>query len=478
MVEYPLRFVRELQDDNPWWNGGRKPAPSFKRSDYVHFVREITDRGVHIVIGPRRVGKSSLLFQLINHLLENGVRSEHILYLSLERPYFDLLPNKIQDAVEYYETTVLQAQIGKGDRVYLFVDEAQYDPAWARLFKQYVEQNRNITAYISGSSAQALFKHAAESGAGRFHTHYMMTMKFRDVLRFRRTEQEEEIFRLSQNLRDALCKSIKDNDPPHYVKQAQQVSIKLAALRPEGILEEYLLKGGYPEMYSEKPWREVSMYYQINVFDKIIAKDVVNVFNIKQPDKVRSLLVQLLDKTAMSLERTKLAELINVKSKRGALDQYISALAEAFLIRTAVKYRKQRGRPSTKARKFFASDPGLRNVVLGVDHLTPEERGALMETVVFNHVLRLEYFVDRQVRSTGFYWSEDHERDIVLDTRKLRAVVPIEVKAGQADNHDAIKVRRTCSILKVPLGILIGGESISEHKGVISVPAWLFLLSC
>ena len=478
MVTYPEVFVLGLAKDNPWWTGGKPDAPPFHRSDYQHFIEDIDQTGVHLVIGPRRVGKSKMLFQMIQYLLDKGVSPRRIIYISLERTYFDILSNKLLDTITYYETHIANEKIGAGGRTYLFVDEAQYDYSWSRLFKEYAEQQREMTAYISGSSSPAIFKGSAESGAGRFHTHYVMTMKFRDALRLRKMEHADEISEVSHKLRAALLKSLKEGKPKHYVDAALTAAQELADLAPDAVLDEYLLKGGYPEFYFKDSWPEISTYYRDDVFGKILQNDVVNVFNIRNPDKVKSLLVQLLYKTASHLEREKLAQLINVKSGRGMLDQYIEALSKAYLIRAALKYRKQPGRPSTKAKKFFAADPGMRNAILGIERPSQEELGALLETVVFNHILRLEYHIDQQVRELGFFYGEEYERDIILQSSKLPAVVPIEVKLGQADTHDTTKVRRTCAALKAPLGILVGGDSIGEHNGIIRVPAWLFLLSC
>lgn len=478
MVTYPEVFVLGLAKDNLWWTGGKPDAPPFHRSDYQHFVEDIGQAGVHLVIGPRRVGKSKMLFQMIQHVLNQGVPPRRIIYISLERTYLDILPNKLLDTITYYETHIASEKVGANGRTYLFVDEAQYDPSWARLFKEYVDQQRDMIAYVSGSSSAALFKGSAESGAGRFHTHFVMTMKFRDALRLRKIANADQIRSISHTLRAALLKSLKEGKPSYYIRTAVTAAQELSQYAPDAVLDEYLLKGGYPEFYFKDSWPDISTYYRDDVFGKILQNDVVNVFNIRNPDKVKSLLVQLLYKTASHIERDKLAQLINVKSGRGMLDQYIEALSKAYLIRAALKYRKQPGRPSTKAKKFFAADPGMRNAVLGIERPSQEERGALLETIVFNHILRLEFHIDRQVRELGFFYSGEYERDIIIQSNKLPAVVPVEVKLGQADTHDAAKVRHTCNALKAPLGILVGGDTIGEINGIIRVPAWLFLLSC
>ena len=490
MVDYSIPFIRGLQEDNPWWQAGKfkKEIPSFKRSDYFHFIEELSTPGVHVLIGSRRVGKTTVIDQIIQSLIEERkVDPKRILFTSLERPYFELVQNKLLTAIEFFEQHIYGKPISQSDEmVYLFIDEAQYDPIWTRQLKQYKDQQRKIFAIVSGSSSTALYRDTTESGAGRFDSHQMMTMKFRDVVRLRLNTQDKELYEISRELRDAFVLSCKKKDPVIYHKTASKIITKIATLPIpiERIFEEYLLKGGYPEFYTSSDWKKISTYYQSNVFDAIIQKDVVNVFNIKFPQRIRTLLVQILELSGSVLSRQKLAESLNMTGKFKTLDQYIEALSEAFLIRTAIKYRAARGRPSTKEKKYFAADIGLRNATLGVEQstFTGHERGEVIETVVFNHSLRLAFHIDKQIRTYGYYWtpSEGHgERDIIMDIRRAHQMaIPIEVKSGQCGLGDIRKVKVTISDMESPFGIITCKDQLSLQDGVLTVPTWMFLLSC
>ena len=397
------------------------------------------------------------------------------------------MPNKLLNAIEYFEQNIYGKLISNTtEKVYLFIDEAQYDPSWTRLLKQYVEQKRNIFAIVSGSSSTAIYKDTTESGAGRFNVHHMMTMKFRDMVRLRIPEKDEELLLISKYLRVALTHTFKTNNPSHYSKIAAKYASKLSDLpiSIEKLFEEYLLKGGYPEFYTHKDWKKISTYYQTNVFDFIIQKDVVNVFNLKFPQRIRRLLVQILELTGSVLSRDKLAASLQMTGRLKTLDQYIEALSEAFLIRTAIKYTTRRGRPSTKEKKFFAADSGLRNAILGIEQstFTGHERGEIIETVMFNHVLRLGFHIDKQIRTYGYYWKsnkEQGERDVVLDIRRTHKIaIPIEVKSGQCGQHDIKKMKITMSDMEAPFGIITCKETLGLQDNVLMVPTWLFLLTC
>ncbi len=486
MAVFSDRFIQELAEDNRWWATGvmkEKPV-AFKRSDFKHFVEGLRQGKVDVLIGARRVGKTTLIAQLIEYLLEiKKVNPKLILFISLERPYLELTQQKLTTALEFYESNILGKSIADStETVYLFIDEAQYDPSWARTMKQFVDQNRPIYALVSGSSSTAVFRDT-ESGVGRFNIYQMVTMKLRDTLRYRNLSDSDEIDRISYKLRDALIETLKNKDIKIYNAVLSEVVASPLSKTFVFGNEEYLLKGGYPEFYNtEESWEKIALYYQQNVFDLILQKDVVNEFPIKYPDKIRSLLVTLVSNSAMKLTRKKLAESLGLTNTR-TVDEYIDALCQAFLIRVSAKFKFQ-GYPSTKEKKFYAADTGLRNAVLGVKSqgITAPERGQLLETAIFNHSLRLAFYIDHKLRDSGYYWEVDNveERDLVLDFRQdYGFVLPIEVKNGHCGDEDIKRIRNTMYRLKAPIGIIIcEGKIGTVGNDLILMPAWLFMLSC
>lgn len=488
MVLFENRFIQGLEGDNPWWNGGKvaEKLPTFHRCDYDHYLVDLEKHMVKVIIGPRRVGKTVLMQQIVDHLLtEKEVNPKSILFLSLERHYFELLPNKIADALEYFETQIYGKPISQAkETVYIFIDEAQYDSTWVRIMKEFMDKNLKVHGLVSGSSPTALYKDK-ESAAGRLHERQMVAMKFRDVLRMLNPEYDKEIVKISYGLRDAFVEACKKKDPAIYQKAMATLRIsEELKVKIQAGLEEYLLKGGYPEFYFDRDgnkasWEEISRHYERNVFDSILQKDVVNTFNLRSPEKIRRLFVTLAENTAKILTRPKLAETLNLKNVK-TVDAYVDSLGEAFLVRTAAKFKKK-GYPSTKENKFYATDTGLRNSVLGVIQISsPEERGDVIETVVFNHSLRLGYHLDGQIRGRGYYWMfEKGERDLVLDIRaKYGFPLAIEVKNGQAGLEDIKKMKGTIRQLSAPFGMIVCRDQIGSEGNVIVVPAWIFLLSC
>ena len=482
---FPERFIQELSEDNYWWSRGtlKQDPPLFKRSDLRHYIEGIEKGRVDVVIGARRVGKTTLISQIIEHLLKvKKVDPRTIFFVSLERPYLELTQQKLETAISFYEDRVLGMSIADSSKlIYLFIDEAQYDKSWPRTLKQFVDQKRPIYALVSGSSSTAVFRDS-ESGVGRFNVHHMVTMKLRDTLRFAHMEDSDFIYETSYALRNALICMCRTKNSRAYEKAVSEAVASPLSRSFSSGMEDYLLKGGYPEFYAtEHSWPEISLYYQQNVFDLILQKDVVNEFPIKYPDKIRALLVTIVSNTAFKLTRKKLTESIGLTNAR-TVDEYVDALCQAFLIRVSAAF-KARGYPSTKEKKFYAADTGLRNAVLGVrkENISHAERGQLLETAIFNHALRLAFHVDHKLRTSGHYWevSKAEERDIILDFRdSFGFVLPIEVKNGRAGDEDIRRIRGTTSRLGSPFGIIICEGKVGAVGNVLLLPAWAFMLSC
>src|SRR3989338_9293935 len=94
MVENSLldvNLLQELQKDNTWWRNDKISSDwdkPFYRSDFYKYIGELKSKDIQVIIGPRRVGKTILLYQMIKHLMETlKVESKYIIYLDLSKPY-------------------------------------------------------------------------------------------------------------------------------------------------------------------------------------------------------------------------------------------------------------------------------------------------------------------------------------------------------------------------------------------------------
>ena len=111
----------ELQSFNPWWRDG-KVLPDFiggKRKVFTDVIKYVDRRQIVLFTGLRRVGKTTLMYQIIDELLSKGVNPYNILYFSFDEMRYDL-----EEIIKQHETDVLREDISK-KKVFLFLDEIQ-----------------------------------------------------------------------------------------------------------------------------------------------------------------------------------------------------------------------------------------------------------------------------------------------------------------------------------------------------------------
>lgn len=183
----PPALEAALRDANPWWRGERLfQLPPLRRWVFEPVMNNLT-RGLTpatVLRGPRQVGKTVLMNQVITALLDAGVHPRRIL-----RIQFDLLPTfkRVEEplleiprwyAQEVLGKTLNQAAID-GEQAFLFLDEVQNLPDWSTQLKQLVDINP-VRALVTGSSALRI-EAGRDSLAGRITTLEMGPLLLREI---------------------------------------------------------------------------------------------------------------------------------------------------------------------------------------------------------------------------------------------------------------------------------------------------------
>ncbi len=193
MLEITEREIRErLAFDNPWWENGEEidsvTADYPQRLYFRPFRSLVADSAVRravILLGPRRVGKTVMVYQTVQSLLEQGVPGRSILYLSLETPLYTGL--SLERLLRMFRDLFSH---GRNETLYVFFDEIQYLKDWEIHLKSLVDSYPAYRFVATGSAAAALRLKSRESGAGRFTEFLLPPLSFVEYLRF--TKQEEE----------------------------------------------------------------------------------------------------------------------------------------------------------------------------------------------------------------------------------------------------------------------------------------------
>lgn len=181
-------ITRRLRLDNPWWDGPfNDPSGQWPRRAYygalAQLVRQPVRRAV-ILLGARRVGKTTLLRQLIADA--NDARDlGPVLFASVDAPTYSGL--SLEDLLLLFEE--LHPQALHAPRLAIF-DEIQYLPDWERHLKDLVDRYPQTRFIASGSAGAALKRRSTESGTGRFTDFELPPLTFAEFLDFRGRMEE------------------------------------------------------------------------------------------------------------------------------------------------------------------------------------------------------------------------------------------------------------------------------------------------
>ena len=123
------QIIKRMQFDNPWWVSGSIPNDykSMQHRLYLDtfmpMVADVSTRRGVILMGPRRVGKTVMIFHTIEELIKNGVPAQKIIYLSIDTPIYNNI--SLEDLLQLARESLKQSGASM-DGYFVFYDEIQY----------------------------------------------------------------------------------------------------------------------------------------------------------------------------------------------------------------------------------------------------------------------------------------------------------------------------------------------------------------
>ncbi|HVT40330.1 MAG TPA: ATP-binding protein [Gemmatimonadaceae bacterium] len=334
------------------------PLPALTRRD-VHPPR--VPRKAVAVIGVRRSGKTSFLYQCLADRLAAGRPRDSLLLLALEDDRLDgITTDDLSWLVEeYYRQFPARRETAA---VTLCLDEIQVVPAWERLVRRLMD-TENIELLISGSSAKLLSREIATALRGRAMEVLVHPFSFREVLRHARMEPSGAWTRLGRSDRSALDARLRD----------------------------YLLCGGFPEAQGLNA-RDRQKLLQGYV-DTMVLRDVIERHAVSNVVALRWLQRELLASPAGMFSISKFFNALKsqgVSVGKDTLHAYLSHLEDAFMIRTVALHTPSERKRMVNSRKAYPVDPGLIPLF---QRTTEPQTGHALETAVMLELERREYQV-------------------------------------------------------------------------------------
>src|SRR5215203_863130 len=462
----PEDVLRVLHGFNPWWTQRPVSIPRFHRLAFDACSRYLFDdsirRGI-LLAGPRRVGKTTVLYQLAERLLARGTDPRAILYLSLDHPVLKLLT--IGRILQEYHDQVRP----EGEPAYLLLDEVQYAGEWDLHLKFVIDHRPEVRIVATGSAALRHKRDSIDSGVGRWITVPMPTLSFYEFLQMRGR---------------ALPDVPRDLRPQDLFQKSRPFLANLAE-SCRGILPEfqrYLLVGGFPETALSDETDYCQRILREDVVERVLKRDMVALFGVRKINELEKLFIYLCLNTGGILSVKTCASELGTTAP--TIMGYLELLESSHLVFRLSPSEVGGKKVLRQQSKYYLADAALRNAVLlrGEEVLSdPDELGKVVETSVLRHLSAYHYLdVPRIV-----YWRDpktNKEVDVIVQSP--RYVIPVEVKYRKSASLDAADgLAAYCAKEpKVRFAYLVTREDrdfgIAELEGVpakfLKIPAHIF----
>lgn len=477
------QLQRVLARFNPWWRGGAVQSSLYddehRRRDFDRLVERMDDTQVVTLVGPRQVGKSTLMGQYVEYLLSEGVSPERVLYMTTEASTISSdADNILSDILTVYETRVLGRSFENLEApVYVLVDEVQKATNWGDTVKLYADRYNDLQFLLSGSVSTLITEETNETLVGRADEQVMVPMKFVDYLRYEKVLSDTQVREQSRAVRDEVKAGITDGDSQAVTLALSNALTDLESARPEirQSLDQYLLRGGYPGYFDLD---DVDALRELDEdLYRVVRGDLASVFGVDKRRELMAVLRYFADSTGNKLSLRGLANELGIH--RETVREYVEYLEEFYLVYRCGHYTSDASR-SRKQPMAYVSDVGHLNALRGTDPQGfPESAdiGAILETAVCDHLRRLQFNLSNFRNSDIAYSETTGEVDFVLDGPGY--LVPVEVKHGNPERANLRAIERFLDKYDASVGFVINRSGqFSQNGALISVPAWLFFYLC
>lgn len=392
--------IERLQYENPWWTTGNVQQVYQDMSKRLYFnlfypfVKETDVKRAVVLMGPRRVGKTVMMFHTIQELIKEKISPQKIFFIGIDNPIYMHL--SLEDILLLAKEAV---QVETLEGCFVFFDEIQYLKDWERHLKVLVDLYPKTKFVVSGSAAAALRLQSTESGAGRFTDFMLPPLTFHEYIHLKGLH----------HLVQAKTIVYRGKEIPFFTTHDNK------AFNKEFF--HYLNFGGYPEVVlSEKIQSDMGRYVKSDIVDKVLLRDLPSLYGIKDVQELNSFFTYLAYNTGNEFSFDRLSKDSGIPKE--IIKKYLEYLEAAFLIKvihkvndTAKKFKR------IMSFKVYLTNPSLRTALFSPITETDNEMGNMVETAIFSQWMHrenldLKYARWKMGRSEG-------EVDIVLLDNKL-----------------------------------------------------------
>lgn len=389
----------------------RIPSVIYNRDSYINRIKPfMRTNTIKVMVGHRRVGKSYILYQLIN-LINSEESNANIIYINKEDLDFDFI-RTYRDLYSYIKDRLLEER-----RNYIFIDEIQEIEDFHLAIRS-LALNDNNDIYITGSNSKMLSSELANELGGRYVEFKIYSLSYMEFLQFHKLDNDDES------------------------------------------LEKYIHFGGLPYLINIPMEEQIVMEYVKSVYSTIVLRDVIQRKNIRNTIFLEQLIRFLADNIGSLFSSKSISDFLksqNVKLASNQVSEYADYLAEAFVVHRIGRYDVIGKRLFEIGEKYFFENMGIRNAVAGYKI---QDRAKRIENVVCNHLIYCGYEV-----KVGTMMSE--EIDFVCTRNGETMYVQVSAELSRQETID----REFGNLLKIKDNypkIVVSGERLfgNTYQGI------------
>lgn len=320
------------------------PLHVIPRMNYLNKVKPFVNQSIiKVFTGQRRVGKSYLLYQLMDYL-KSSQSNPFILYINKEDLAFSTI-NTALDLVNYVNEHACTT-----GTTYLFIDEIQDIEDFSSALRSLL-LNEKLDIYCTGSNATMLSSDIAGHLSGRFIEINVHSLSYFEFLAFHHATDSDET------------------------------------------MEQFIKYGGLPYLRNLPLQDDVVFEYLKNIYNTIVYRDIINRYAVRNVVFLERLVQFLCSTTGSLFSNKKISDFLKsqkINMPPNQVQLYVNYLASAFLIHKVGRYDIIGKRLFEVGDKYYFENLGIRNALWGY---RIEDRGKVLENVVYNELLFKGYQV-------------------------------------------------------------------------------------
>ncbi len=312
-----------------------------KSSEIIDRKFKFEDKLNYVLVGLRRAGKSTVLYQTVLDLIANGVDWSQIIYINFEDERLS------EFTVDDFNDILLVKNMLTEKKAYFFFDEIQNIDGWEKFARRLADEKAFVR--ITGSNAKVLSREISGTLGGRYIPQYVSTYSFEEFLRAKGVNITDDVW--------------------------SKTSKRGKLLR---LFDEYYTYGGYPETVDLRDKRG----YVSNVYQKVILGDVAARNEIRNETALRLLVKKIAESVKNEISFTKLhnsLKTIGVSISKDTVIEYVNHIKNAYLIFDIKNYYAAFVDKESNP-KYYFGDNGLLNLFL------TDAKSALLENLVAIHL--------------------------------------------------------------------------------------------